>query len=64
VLRNAHEAPELVLPAQNKTMRRKKALSISANDCSTKMIDVKANRKGLPLPTDPRPSFERALAHS
>jgi hypothetical protein len=30
VLRDAHEAPELVLPAQNRTMRRKKALSISA----------------------------------
>jgi hypothetical protein len=30
VLHDAHEAPELVLPAQNRTMRRKKALSISA----------------------------------
>jgi hypothetical protein len=46
---DAHEAPKPVSPAQNKTMRRKKALSISANDCSTKMIEVKANRKGLPL---------------
>jgi hypothetical protein len=45
-------------------MRRKKALSINANDSSTKMIEVKANRKSLPLPTDPRLSFERALAHS
>jgi hypothetical protein len=45
-------------------MRRKKALSVSANDRSTKMIEVKENRKGLPLPTDPRLSFERALAHS
>jgi hypothetical protein len=45
-------------------MRRKKALSVSANDRSTKMIEVKANRKGLPLPTDPRLSFERVLAHS
>jgi hypothetical protein len=45
-------------------MRRKKALSISANDSSAKMIEVKANRKGLLLPADPRLSFERALAHS
>jgi hypothetical protein len=29
-LHDAHEAPELVLPTQNRTMRRKKALSISA----------------------------------
>jgi hypothetical protein len=42
----------------------KKALSISANDSSTNTIKVKANLKGLPLPTDPRLSFERALAHS
>jgi hypothetical protein len=28
-------------------MRRKKALSIIANDRSTRMIDPKANRKGL-----------------
>jgi hypothetical protein len=63
VLRDTHEAPEPVSPAQNRTMRRKKALSISANDSSTKMIEVKANRKGLPLPTDPQLSFERALVH-
>jgi hypothetical protein len=44
-------------------MRRKKALSIIANDCSTKIIEVKANQKALPLPIDPRLSFERALAH-
>jgi hypothetical protein len=30
VLLDAHEDPELVLPAQNRTMRRKKTLSISA----------------------------------
>jgi hypothetical protein len=41
----------------------KKALSISANDSSTKMIEVKANRKRLSLPTDPQLSFERALIH-
>jgi hypothetical protein len=44
-------------------MRRKKALSINANDRSTKIIEVKANRKGSPLPTGPWLSFERALVH-
>jgi hypothetical protein len=64
VSRDAHEAPKPVLPAQKRTVRRKKALSISANDISTNTIKVKANPKGLPLPTNPRLFFVRALAHS
>jgi hypothetical protein len=42
---------------------RKKALSIIANDRSTKIIDPKVNRKGSPSPTGPRPFSERALVH-
>jgi hypothetical protein len=60
--RDALEAPKLVLPAQNGAVRRKKALTTIVSNRLAKTIVVEINQKDLPLPSDPQPSFERALA--